>query len=319
MSLTLAEAAKYTNNVLQAGVIEKFIYEDPILERIKWKEVLGNGLTYNTETTETSAQWYNPNEEWITPDPGTVTPKTANLKILGGVVDLDDFVRRTRGNVADLRAELMQQKVKAVKKEFMENFYYGVESSNARQFDGIQTLIADSTYNTIGPGAAGALDTNDSQDHALTCLAMDTAIDLVKGGKPDMILTSKALRRYVNKFLRGAGTLAISRDEFGRPVQVYGDGIPWYVSDYIRDTELTSSGIYSAKTGGTTTTMWFPRFADEAIAGIHVAPMEVVDWELLPNSNVERARIRWYCSIMFQNIRTCAKIVGIDVDGTVAV
>ncbi len=35
MAMTLVEAAKYSNDVLQAGVMEKMVYQDPILERLQ--------------------------------------------------------------------------------------------------------------------------------------------------------------------------------------------------------------------------------------------------------------------------------------------
>ena len=35
MALTLVEASKYSNDVLQIGVIEKLVYQDPILERLQ--------------------------------------------------------------------------------------------------------------------------------------------------------------------------------------------------------------------------------------------------------------------------------------------
>jgi len=34
MALTLTEAAKYSNDILQIGVIELLVYDDPILEKM---------------------------------------------------------------------------------------------------------------------------------------------------------------------------------------------------------------------------------------------------------------------------------------------
>ena len=81
MSLTLVEAAKYSNNVLQAGVIELFVRDDPILERLPFVTIMGNGLTYNVETTEPTVEFHNVNEVWQE-STGTVTQATAVLRIL---------------------------------------------------------------------------------------------------------------------------------------------------------------------------------------------------------------------------------------------
>jgi len=35
MALTLVEGAKYSNDILQVGVIEKLVYQDPILEKLQ--------------------------------------------------------------------------------------------------------------------------------------------------------------------------------------------------------------------------------------------------------------------------------------------
>ena len=51
MSYTLVEAAKYSNDKLQVGIIEKLVYDDPIFGKLKFKDIKGNGLTYNVETT----------------------------------------------------------------------------------------------------------------------------------------------------------------------------------------------------------------------------------------------------------------------------
>ena len=47
MALTLAEAAKLSNDMLLQGVVETIIKESPILQRLPFIEIAGNGLTYN--------------------------------------------------------------------------------------------------------------------------------------------------------------------------------------------------------------------------------------------------------------------------------
>ena len=65
MAMTLVEPSKYSNDILQVGVIEKLVKDDPILERLQWKNILGNGLTYNVETTLSGAQFYAPGDTWV--------------------------------------------------------------------------------------------------------------------------------------------------------------------------------------------------------------------------------------------------------------
>ena len=89
----------------------------------------------------------------------------------------------------------------------------------------------------------------------LTLAKLDEMIDLVKGGKPDMLLVSRRTRRALNALARASGRASSSRtdDEFGRMVQYY-DGIPVGVNDYISDAKTVGSSsdcstIYALQLG----------------------------------------------------------------------
>jgi len=309
MSLTLTESNKYSTTKLQKGVVDLFVKNDPILERLAFKTILGNSLTYDIESVEASAQWYNVNETWVE-STSQVSQDTVTLKILGGAIDLDDFQKVTRSDHQDLRAELTLKKIKAVKKEFMDAFYYGNATTNTKQFNGLHALITSTTYNTV------IIDANDGADDPLSLsLDLDKAIDMIKGFTPSIIVSSPTMRRAVTALLRAQGSINTGRDEFSRPIMSYND-IPWYKSDYIVDTETTSSGAFSAKTGSATTSIFVLSFDDLGLSGVHARPLEVVPWKLMDASNQERARIRWYCGLMMQSLLSCVKVVGIDVDGT---
>ncbi len=45
MALTLTEAAKLSNDVLLIGVIETIIKDSPIIQKLPFIEIVGNGLT----------------------------------------------------------------------------------------------------------------------------------------------------------------------------------------------------------------------------------------------------------------------------------
>jgi hypothetical protein len=51
MAITLAEAAKLSNDILLVGVIETIIYDSPVLQLLPFIEIVGNGLTYNQGRT----------------------------------------------------------------------------------------------------------------------------------------------------------------------------------------------------------------------------------------------------------------------------
>jgi len=60
MPTTLTEAAKLSNDVLLAGVIETIVKVSPILQSMPFVEIVGNALTYNREKTLPSAEWHAP-------------------------------------------------------------------------------------------------------------------------------------------------------------------------------------------------------------------------------------------------------------------
>ena len=54
MALTLIDGARLSNDVLVEGVIETVINDSPILQRLPFIEIVGNGLSYNRENKLTT-------------------------------------------------------------------------------------------------------------------------------------------------------------------------------------------------------------------------------------------------------------------------
>ncbi len=210
MALTLAEASKLSNDVLLAGVIETIIKDSPILQVLPFIEIVGNGLTYNRENAAPSAAFYDVGDEWSESTP-TFTQVTATLKIVGGDADIDNFLLATRSNVQDLEAAIVQLKAKAVQQMFEDTFVNGDTDADAKSFDGIDKLCESGQSFSMGVNGA-----------ALTLAKLDELVDLVKGGKPDILLMSKRTRRGLNNLARTAGGfLEADRNEFGQMVRAY--------------------------------------------------------------------------------------------------
>src|SRR2546422_5234087 len=205
MALTLAEAAKLSNDVLLTGVVETIIKDSPVLQRVPFIEIVGNGLTYNRENAAPTASFFDVGDTWTESTP-TFTQLTVTLKIMGGDADIDNFLLATRSNLQDLEASVVQLKAKAVRTLFETTFITGDSVANTKSFDGLDKLV-DPTQ-SISMGTNGA---------SLTLDKLDELIDTVKGGKPDLLLMTRRSRRIVNKLARTSGTfLETDRDEFGQ-------------------------------------------------------------------------------------------------------
>jgi len=293
MALTLAEAAKLSNDVLLQGVIETIIKDSPVLQRLPFIEIVGNGLTYNREATAPSAGFFDVGDTWTESTP-TFTQQTVTLKIMGGDADIDNFLIATRSNIQDLEAAVVELKAKAVRTLFEDTFITGDETADPKTFDGLDELTDPSQGLTMGVNGG-----------SLTLDKLDELIDTVLGGKPDLILMSRRSRRILNKLARTAGSfLETDRDEFGQMLQFY-DAIPIGVSDYISDTQTVGSStdcstIYAFQTG------------EGALVGL-TAPggLRVERVGSLETKDATRTRIKWYTSLALFNTVKLANLIGV--------
>ena len=124
MALTLAQAALLSENDLQRGVLETFVQESPVLDRIPMLDIEGNAYAYNKEATLPGVAFRSVNEAYVE-STGTVVQATESLVILGGDADVDRFIVRTRGNLNDQRATQLAMKIKASSYKFQDTFING--------------------------------------------------------------------------------------------------------------------------------------------------------------------------------------------------
>jgi len=305
MSLTLAEAAKLSNDMLLQGVVETIVKDSPVIQRLPFVEIVGNGLTYNQEKTLPGIDFYDVGDTWNESTP-TFEQLTANLKIMGGDADVDNFLKATRSNVQDLEAAVIVLKAKALKDKFEEVFIYGDTAASPRQFDGLRKLIDTTTESgqLIAVADSGA---------ALTLDKLDELIDAVKGGKPDMLLMSRRSRRKLNALVRAAGGMMESdRDKWGNFVQLW-DGIPVGVNDWILDTHIVSGGVETDTEGGDCSTIYAVQLGEGALCGL-TSPgfIQAEPIGSLENKDASRTRVKWYCALaLFSSVKAAA-LVGVQ-------
>lgn len=302
MALTLSEGNKYSLNTLAGYVIDLFAKGEDVMEKLPFVEVIGNAYQYNMKATRSTAKFYAVGDTWDE-DTLTITPATANLVILGGDADIDNFLKATRSNIIDLKGEVLQDKVLATREKFLDTFFYGNDSSNVKEFDGLQVLISSTTYNTVHAGS--------STGTALSMAKLQEAIDLVTSPISSLLM-SKKMRRLINTYLDTVGDKFITeRDQFGKMIEYY-RGLPISINDHITDTETASSGAYAAATGGANTTIFIVRYDSKAVCGLQGPnQIETVPLGNLETKDAERYRIRWYCGLKFEDLRSSAKVDGI--------
>ncbi|MEE8420445.1 MAG: phage major capsid protein [Dehalococcoidales bacterium] len=305
MALTLAEANKLSNDILLQGVVETIIKDSPILQRLPFIEIVGNGLTYNQEKTLPSIDFYDIGDTWVESTP-TFEQVTANLKIMGGDADVDNFLKSTRSNAQDLEAAVVELKAKAVKNKFEEVFIYGDATSNPKEFDGLRKLIdtTSSGDQVVAMGATGA---------TLTLAKLDELIDAVKGGKPDMLLMSRRTRRKINALVRATGGMVDSnRDQWGNFVQLW-DDVPIGVNDWILDTHTLSGSLETGTAGGACSTIYAIQTGEWALCGLtSPGQLTVEPIGSMESKDATRTRVKWYVSLALFSAVKAAALIGVQ-------
>ena len=305
MALTLAEASKLSNDMLMQGVVETVVKESPVLQSLPFVEIVGNGLTYNQEKTLPTIDFYDVGDTWNESTP-TFEQLTAQLKIMGGDADVDNFLKSTRSNVQDLQAAVIELKAKALRQKFEDTFIYGDTAVSAKQFDGLMKLIntASASSQVIAMGSSGA---------ALTLDKLDELIDAVKGGKPDLLLMSRRTRRKINALVRAAGGMMdTSRDQWGNFVQLW-DGIPLGVNDWIKDTHVVAGGVETAVTGGTSSSVYALQLGEGALCGLSGPGfIQVENVGSLETKDASRTRVKWYCALALFSAVKAAALIGVQ-------
>lgn len=256
-------------------------------------------------TTDSSAQFYSVNEDWVESTP-VLTQDTAKLMILGKNADVDNFLLKTRSNKIDLKGTVLANGVKAVQYKYLDTFWYGDDSTNTKLFDGMQVLMTSTTYNTVQ-------EATDGDGGACSMAKIREAIDLIKGRRPELVVMAPTIRRLISTYLDSVGAnFQRTEDRFGKFVEAF-DGIPIVKDDHLLITESTTdAGAYESSTDDDQATIFVLAFDEDAVQGIQGPDsIETIPLGDLEAKDANRWRIRWYCGLMFQNLRASAKYCGI--------
>jgi hypothetical protein len=312
MAVTLAQAALLSQNSLQRGVIETFVQESPVLDRLPLLTIQGNAYAYNEEATLPGVAFRSVNEAY-TESTGTVNQKSESLVILGGDADVDRFIVQTRGNINDQRAVQTRMKVKAASYKFQDHFINGDVAVDPKGFDGLKkrltgAQVLDAATNGMGPVAGG----QDFFD------ALDALIAQVNG-QVDALYMNKAVRsRIMSSGRRLGGTEWIMSSFAGEGIV---KRIPTYNGIPMLDIGQTAAGvdiIPQTETQGSSnvaSSIYAVRFGqgeeDQAVTGLTNGGVMVDDLGQLQEKPAYRTRIEFYCGLAVFGGKAAARLRGV--------
>ncbi|MEU4165587.1 major capsid protein [Streptomyces sp. NPDC026665] len=311
MAVTLVEAAKLSQTNLQRGVIETFVQESSILDRIPFLTIEGNAYGYNEEATLPGVAFRSVNEAY-TESTGTVNQKSESLVILGGDADVDKFIVKTRGNLNDQRATQTRMKVKAASYKFQDTFFNGDVTVDAKSFDGLKkrltgAQVLDAATNGMGP-VVGAHDFFD---------LLDALVAAVPGlnGSNGAIYANRLIRSKIQSSARRLGGVEMIREALTQKMILTYNGIPLLDpgqnaagTDILPQTETqgsssVASSVYAVKFGQSED--------DRAVTGLTNGGVQAYDLGELQEKPAYRTRIEFYTGLAVFGGKAAARLRGV--------
>lgn len=296
--LTLIEAAKLeSGDEYRRGIIEIYSGSSDILANLPFQGIQGNALKYNREANYPGVGFRGVNEAY-TPSVGVLNPQVETLVIAGGELDVDKFIVDTMG--AQQRSVQEAMKVRALSLAWTNKFINGNNSTDPREFDGLEKRCVGNQVIDAGSTANGA---------ALSLAKLDQAIDQTLN--PTHLIMSKAMAR---KFAAAGRTTSVSGyvqyvpDELGRRIMQY-NGLPILTVD-LDNNGNSILGFDEAAASGTdtATSIYIVSMGADGLTGIQNGGINVRDLGELQDQPLMRTRVEWYNGIAVFNGRAVTRL-----------
>lgn len=315
MAVTLAQAALLSEDELQRGVIETFVQESPVLDRLPLLNIEGNAYAYNKEATLPGVAFRSVNEAY-TESTGTVVQATESLVILGGDADVDRFIVQTRGNLNDQRAVQTAMKVKAASYKFQDAFFNGDVAVDPKGFDGLKKRLIGAQVIDAATNGAAINSPDDAARQAFFDM-LDALIASVPGINPQngaLYGNSSILGKVRSAGRRVGGVDIVKEDMTGKRILTW-NGIPFLdPGDSLAGTPIlpqtetqgsssVASSIYAVKFGEDE--------GDQSVTGLTNGGVQVDDLGQLQEKPAYRTRIEFYCGMATFGGKAAARLRGV--------
>ena len=315
MALTLAEANKLTNNPIVPGIVETFVKESPVIDRIQFKDISGNAYKYNEELALPGVEFRAVNAAY-SESTGTINPKTESIVILGGDADVDTFLVKTGGNLADLRVTQNNMKSKAAAYKFDDSFINGDTAVDANSFDGLKKRLTGAQVIVAGVNGLSILGAADADRHAFLD-QLDLLIAQVLGinASNGALYMNAAVKAKIASSARRLTTYDQTVDSFGRHIQMY-NGIPLLDIGNKADGTLVIPQTETQGTAvGTTSSIYAVKFGsgegEGSVCGLQNGTIDVRDLGEQQVKPCYRTRIEWFVGLGVFSGRAAARLTGV--------
>lgn len=302
MALTLLEAAKRSQDPVQSAVIEMYAMSSPVLSNLGFDSIQGSAMKYNREDTLPGVGFRGINESY-TESTGIINPQVEPLVIVGGDLDVDNFILETMG--MSQRSVQEEMKVKSLALAWTKAFIKGDQESDPREFDGLQVRLTGAQLIEAGSTNGG---------DALSLAKLDELIDAVD--EPTHLIMNKTMRRRLTTAARTytiGGFISYDVDAFGRKIAFYND-LPILILD--KDNEdsdiLPFTEVGSGGSTATACSIYCVSMGPGKLQGIQNKTLEARDLGELQTKPAMRTRVEWYAGISMYHGRAAARLRGIS-------
>jgi hypothetical protein len=129
---------------------------------------------------------------------------------------------------------------------------------------------------------------------------------------------TRRTRRGISAYARSLSSpVQYEGGDFGRRVMFY-DGIPVFESDFLVDTEAIAAAAFSAKTGGTSSSVFAVKVGEGQLAGLTNGGIQVEEVGALETKDARRWRCKWYVALALFSSLAVARLDGISSADVVA-
>ena len=299
--ISLAQSARMTNDVLQAGVIEVLATESKLLQLLPFMNVQGSGYTYNIEKNLGNAQFRKVNGGYNYGAIETI-PVTERIVILGDEAIVDTYQIAVESDINNLMAIEVALRTKAIAHKFEKCFIDGGKTAGsgvpsesvANEFVGILTRYTETAPANIPSNALPLYQAQVITKTDDLIGDLDTLLDMVAGGADCLIMNKKTRRQVTAK---GRAFCDYRQGEFGTQFVQYG-GID--IVDVDGDL-LADDVVIAAKFG-----------AKEAVCGLQNGGVRVTALGEMESQPQLKTRIEWFVGLAVFNPKAVAvrKVAG---------
>lgn len=319
---TLAELSKLETDPLRKSVIDIFLMESNLMQKVPW-ETIGTLSTTVVRMQDLPSIGFRKINEGYAATIGHFEQKTENISLMGCYMDCDKALARAKNTIADARAIAQVMALKATAYKFNDKFINGDPLTDPEEFKGLSKRVddlytegyTDQYIDNAGTAGDGIL-LSDTESHNFLN-KLDELIYSIQGHSPDMLLMNKKMLLALRTLLRKQKLLDNSRDMFDRVVDTY-QGIP--LIDVGVKADQTTQIITSTETledegAAESTSIYAVKFGiGELLWGIQEYPLEVEDKGLLEDKPVYRTELDWPLGLALANPRAVGRLYGIIPD-----